>query len=120
MMPYTIFKIIHLTGIMMIFLSIGGLLAVNIAKIQSNSRISKIAGLTHGFALILVLISGIGLLAVLKLKLQMWIILKLFIWLFLGGITAILKRQEGVGLKLWWIVICVGSFAAFIALHKPF
>ncbi len=104
----------------MLFLSIGGLIAINIAKIEPKSPLSKLAGLTNGFALILTLISGFGLLAILKLKFQLWIVLKLLIWLSFGGMISILKRKENSGQKLWWLVIFLGAFAAFIALEKPF
>ncbi len=120
MMPYTIYKIIHLTGIMMIFLSIGGLIAINIAKIDPKPSLSKLAGLTLGIALILTLISGFGLIATLKLKFQSWIVLKLLIWFSFGGMISILKRREHAGRKLWWSVIFLGVFAAFLALQKPF
>ena len=77
----------------------------------------------HGVGLLVALVGGFGLVARLQLEQGMmapWVIAKLFIWLALGGVIALVNRKQDKA-KLWSIVIIIlGATAAYIARTKPF
>ena len=61
-MPYTVYKIMHLLGILMLFLAFGGVInhAINGGTKATNAwRLP--AALTHGLGLVLALVGGFGL-----------------------------------------------------------
>ena len=116
-MTYQIYKIIHLTGILLVVLSLGGLIFRAILKSEDlNSR--KLGGLGSGIGLILALIGGFGMIA--KWGFQGWIIGKILIWFALGGMIAVINRQPRHAKMLWWVVLLLSVFAIFLAVMKPF
>ena len=118
-MTYAVYKIIHLTGVMIIFLSLGGLICRSTLK-SEESAFKKFGGITSAIGLIVVFLSGFGLIAKLGLGLPGWILGKLTIWFLLGSMIAVINRNPRLGLTLWWIVIGLGLVAAVLAITKPF
>ena len=113
-----IYKIIHLTGVLMIFLSYGALIARSILGEEGKS-LRKFAGLNAGIGLLLVLVGGFGLIAKLKYGFPGWIIAKLVIWLALGGLIAVANRKPQLSKPLWWVVLLLGVIAAALAGYQP-
>ena len=118
-MSYAIYKIIHLTGVMMIFLSLGGLICRSILA-DNEKRLKRFAGITIGIGLIIVLISGFGLITKLSIGFPGWIIGKLTIWIIIGGLIGLINRKGTLGVILWWLIIGLGCIAATLAVNKPF
>ncbi len=122
-MPYEVYKIMHLLGIFMIMLSLGGVAtyALNGGE-KAGNAFRKGLGITHGVGLVLVLVAGFGLLA----RIQMswpwdgWVFVKLVIWIIFGVITAVAYRMGARGQGLWYILIILGGLAAYLAVMKPF
>lgn len=123
MISYDVYKVIHLIGILMVFLALGGV-ATN--AINGGTKIHswrKGVAITHGIGLVLSLVAGFGLLARLGLAqsgIPGWAIAKLVIWLFFGGVTAVFIRKPGLAKPLWLFVILLGGLAAYLAGSKPF
>jgi NADH:ubiquinone oxidoreductase subunit 6 (subunit J) len=121
--PYAIYKVIHLLGIMMLFLSFGAMLnhAINGGTKETN-RWGKAAAMTHGIGLLLALIGGFGLLAKLHLFWPMpgWAMLKILIWFILGGIISMIYKKPSSGKALWIVTLVLGLLAAYLANAKPF
>jgi uncharacterized membrane protein SirB2 len=122
-MSYTTYKILHLFAIFFVFLSLGGLtLRAMDHGDKGKSRARRLAGITHGLALILVLVSGFGLLARLGVQhdwvFPPWVWAKLIIWLLLGASVAFIRKKEWHR-ALWWIFPILGGAAAALALLKP-
>ena len=122
-MDLSVYKLIHLIGLIMMFTSLGGLMlhAVNGGGREDNKG-RKIAGMTHGLGLFLLLLGGFGMLAKLGIKWPWpgWIITKMILWLVLGGIVSVIYRKPELGKSLWFIVMLLGFGAAYLALMKPF
>ena len=122
-MPYEIYKIIHLTGIVMTFLALGGV-AVHVMNggTKADNKGRKVLAMTHGMGLLLALVGGFGLLARLGIKFPWggWALVKLGIWLFLGGAFAIFLRKPQVSKPLWGVLIALFALAAYLANYKPF
>lgn len=123
MISYSVYKVIHLVGIFMVLLSLGGaLLWFGSGGARSHSWRKHIA-LTHGVGLLLALVGGFGLLARLGIVhggLPGWIWAKLGIWLVLGATLAAAPRVPKIARPLWWIVLILGGAAAWLAGSKPF
>ena len=118
-MSYTFYKLIHLIGVFMVFLSLGGLIFRGLLGIQETS-LRKFGGITNGVGLLLVLIGGFGLLAKLGAPIQGWVIAKLMIWITLGGVMAVVNRKPNYGKMIFWTSLLLGGVAVFLALVKPF
>ncbi len=83
-MDYATYKIIHLIGIAALALSVGGMLA------GGGNR--KLFSILQGVALLVMLVSGFGLLAKLKLGFPHFAMVKAFLWVVIGGMPVILRR----------------------------
>lgn len=122
-MPATVYKVIHLLGIMMLFLSFGGVIvyAINGGARETNAW-RKPAAITHGIGLLLALVGGFGLLARLGIGWPWpgWVIAKLIIWLIFAAVVGMAARRPAMGKALWWLLLILGGIAAYLAGAKPF
>lgn len=122
-MSYQFYKIMHLTGIAMTLLSLGGLM---VHAITGGSKAAmawrRPVMITHGLGLLLALVGAFGLLARLGIHWPWpgWVIVKLGIWLVLGGVVAVVFRKPEVNRALWVLVIALFVLAAYLANFKPF
>lgn len=120
-MPYLTYKFLHLVGIFMVILSLGGLAlhAINGGMRQYVGR--KFVAITHGVGLAVVLVSGFGALARLGIHdMPAWVILKIVVWLLFGAMIVVLRRKPQTAKAMWWVLLALGGFAAYLALYKPF
>ena len=123
MSRYEIYLIIHLIGAFAVFLAIGAAIVRGIYEArdgEGDKPFKRVSGMTHGFGLLALLVSGFGLMAVLQSGFQIWMGLKLVIWLVLGLIIAPIVRMPKSGNLFWAIVLLLGASAVFLAKHKPF
>jgi hypothetical protein len=72
--------------------------------------------------MVLVLLGGFGMLARLGIHWPWpgWVVGKIIIWIILGGIIALIYRLPNAGKALWYIVLLLGAFAAYLAIMQPF
>ncbi len=117
-MSSSTYKIIHLIGIMIVFLSLGGAIIYKITD-SANPQLRKLNGISHGIGMLLTLIAGFGLIAKLKLGFPGWIMIKLVIWVSLGMLPIFAKRRSGSGIWIWLIAILLGALAAILGVLKP-
>ena len=106
-MPPHIYHLLHLVGVIFLFVGIGSLLSPN-----GNAR----TGMKfHGIGLLILLIAGFGSLAKLHLSYTSpRVIIKLLIWLALGLLPILARRralQPGVVVI---IAVALGSVAAYL------
>ena len=122
-MDYFLIKIGHLTGIMLLFMSLGGMVfAAAVGLGPEHRHLRRAAMILHGIALLLILASGIAM-AVTSGWMHgdppNWIKAKFGIWLLLGGSISLAARAS----KLMWIWIPVwillGAAAGYLAFYKP-
>ena len=122
-MSYEIYKAIHVIAILFLFMSLGGVsfYALNGgAKESSNHR--KLASITHGVALFFVLLGGFGMMARLRYSFPYpnWVLVKIVIWIALGGVIALAWRKAEHAKKIWWAIPILGALAVYMAIFKPF
>jgi hypothetical protein len=122
MISLQVYKNIHLLGIFMILMALGGLI---LHRINGGTRAHtwrKPVAITHGVGLLLALVGGFGALARLGIfwPLPGWAIGKLVIWLALGALIAVIFRSPALAKSLWWVTIVLATLAGYLALNKPF
>ncbi|MDX1630326.1 MAG: hypothetical protein R3234_00540 [Thermoanaerobaculia bacterium] len=121
-MSYLFYKILHLVGIFFLFAALGGL-TLRTRSGTGSPEARKLTGITHGIALLVVLVSGFGLLARLQVShgwlFPPWVWGKLLVWLVLGGAMALVKRKAGWRAVFWFAWPVLGALAAWLALYKP-
>ena len=107
------YTVVHFVGISLLVVSLGGMIQFSI----TNSGASKThLMLMHGVALLLIAVSGFGLIAKLNLSFSIWLILKILVWIIFGGLaTLIFKLNQKLFLYLI-IPVLVGA-AAYFAQH---
>ncbi len=121
-MSYEFYKNVHLIGVMLLFLSLGGALVFSAGNVDRGHPWRKLLGASHGLSLLLLLVAGFGLLAKLAIltPLQGWVYAKLAIWLVLGGSIAMIRRRPQWAGTLWLAVVILGGLAAYLGINKPF
>ncbi|WP_413289185.1 hypothetical protein [Bdellovibrio sp. HCB337] len=123
MISYSVYKVMHLTGVLMVFLSLGGVAMNAINTAGASIAWKKPAAITHGIGLLLSLVGGFGLLARLGIVhggLPGWAIAKLGIWVLFAAMIGVLLRKPNMAKPLWATMIVFGACAAYLAGYKPF
>lgn len=123
MIPLEIYKVIHLCGLMLLFLGFGGVLFSFATGHEVPKKLRAIAFITHGLGMFLLILGGFGMLARLGLAqggLPTWIYAKLTIWICMGLMISPMKRKSHWTLALVTTSVCLGGVAAYIGLYKPF
>lgn len=119
-MPYPFYKVLHLFGVFMVLLPLGAVVlhAMNAGTKEFSGR--RLIGITHGIGLFVSLVGGFGLLARLGTGMAPWVYVKLAIWLVFGALLGVLYRKPQIASKLWFVILVLAGFAAFVAQYKPF
>lgn len=123
MISYSIYKVVHLVGVIMVFLSLGGAATHAANGGERTHGWRKAIAITHGVGLLLALVGGFGLLARLGIVhggLPGWVIAKLGLWIVFAGLIGVLIRKPGWAKPLWPLIIAMGGAATYLAGSKPF
>ncbi len=119
-MGLSLYKMIHILGLFFVFASLGALTLQAYLGNPLDARGRRLAGLTHGIGLLIVLISGFGALARLGMGFPGWVVVKLVIWLVIGGIIVLIRKMPQLAGALWFALPLLGAFAGYLAIYKPF
>lgn len=121
MVSYTAYKVIHLAGIFMVLLSLGGVLVVHSISRSNDRRWRTLASATNGLGLLLTFVAGFGLIARLEFDWPwpLWVYLKVLIWLGFGFLMALAGRLPQLATVLWWGALVLAVVAAGLANFKP-
>jgi hypothetical protein len=123
-MPYEAYKVLHLLGILFLFVALGGvaLHAWNGGTKQDNQGRRATAAM-HGLGLFLIILAGFGMRAQLELMqggLPGWVWAKLALWLLVGGLFLMPYRRPGMAKPVFLLLPLLGALAAALAIYKPF
>ncbi|MGB0416202.1 MAG: hypothetical protein ACPGKS_05090 [Coraliomargarita sp.] len=119
-MPAYIYHILHLIGILMLFMGYGALLGRSMAG-SEHAGVKKLGSITSGIGLVLIIIAGFGLMAkVYSNTFLPWMMVKLAIWVVLGGLIALINRKPALAVPLWWTILGLGSLSVIMVYAKPF
>ena len=121
-MSLLFYKFFHVVAILTLFTVAGGTaLYVANGGDKEGNQARGLVGILHGLALVIVLVSGFGLLARLGLGFDsLWVWGKLALWLAFGVLVTLPYRYPALGKPFLWLLPVVGAVAAYLALYKPF
>lgn len=122
MISYQIYKLIHILGILFLFTAFGGLALHVLGGGTKENAPRKLIASAHGIGMTLVLIGGFGMLARIGLltSLPGWALTKLGLWLVFGGALTFFYKKPNLAKVLWFGLPLLGTFAAYLALYKPY
>lgn len=119
-MTYEFYKILHIVAIF-VLLSVSAVIYMLAGRrdIVFSGR-SRFMGIL-GVCLILILVSGFGMLARLGLTTTMplWVIGKIAIWLTIGILPAFARRFQRYAYSIWFMTLVLASFAVALAIYHP-
>ncbi len=115
-MEYSVYKLIHIAGILGLFTAMGSIIASDKKKpvMMTNFVIM------HGISLVFILVSGFGMQAKGDLEFSGWLIAKVVIWLLLGAALVVLKRGLLSTSLTWLLILALGTTAGYLAIYRPF
>ena len=119
-MSYELYKVLHVLGLSLVVLSLGGILH---HVINGGSKVSdtfrKGTMITHGIGLLLLLVAGFGLLAKQGVhSIPGWVGAKFAIWLVLGAFVAIAYKKQQLAKKFWLAIPALVVVATALAVFK--
>lgn len=105
------YKILHLIGISALALGVGGMLA------NGNNR--KIFAICQGVGLLVMLVSGFGLLAKLQLGFPPFAILKTVLWVIIALLPMLVRKLKLPVAAAIGISLCLVGVMAWLGVTKP-
>ena len=118
------YKTIHAFSGLLLLFAMGGLVlrALDSKNPAEKTPARKLGVITHGVALLLLLVSGFGALAKLGIMGNMpgWAWAKIVIWVIFGGVIALVHKKPHLLKPLWFLLPLLAGAAAWLALYKPF
>ena len=124
MLPYSFYKIVHIFGIALTLVALGGMTvhALNGGlKVENAARKLLIA--MHGTGVCLILLGGFGLLARIGFAhgsgFPLWLWVKLGLWTTFAIVAAIPYRKPNAGRTLLVALPTLAAAAAAMAVYKP-
>ena len=125
MFPRDFYEILHIVGIAMLFVAIGGI-SVHAANggSKAGSTTRPIVGSIHGIGSLLILVGGFGMLARMGFQhsggFPGWLIGKMIIWLILSAIVLMPYRRPALARPFLLLLPLLAGVAVYLALYKPF
>ncbi|MCA9682632.1 MAG: hypothetical protein KC457_10585 [Myxococcales bacterium] len=121
-MSYQFYNLLHILGIVLVFMAIGGWAfhGINGGTKESNKARGLLAA-THGIGVLLILVAGFGMLAKMggSNMFPGWIHPKLLIWVLVAASPAIFNRKPEWGKILWFLFPLLAATAAYFAINHP-
>ena len=111
-MSLQFYHFLHLIGLILVFIGIGGML---------SSEGAKKAMMWHGIGLLISIISGFGMLAKLGIMgtMPVWAWIKIGLWLVLGFLPVLAKRRVIATPLVVLIAAITGAALAYLGYFKP-
>ena len=118
-MPFALYKLLHVIGLMLLFLGLGGML---LGARSTPDRAPKGTSILHGVGLFVMLVGGFGMMARLGIHWPWpgWLIAKLGVWLIIGALPVLVRREVLPRGPAWLIAAALGALAGWLAISKPF
>jgi len=115
-MSYETYRILHVVGLILLFLGLGGLLMAPVEKRP------KLGFVLHGLGLLVMLVAGFGIHARKSLAWDNWLYVKIACWLLVAVLPVLVSKSVLPRWLGWLVAIAAGVTAAWLglAIVKPF
>ena len=119
------YEIVHILGIALMFVAIGGV-AVHAANggTKAESATRKLVSIGHGLGALLVLVGGFGMLARIGMQhgagFPAWLWAKIGIWVVLSAVVLIPYRKPALARPFFVLLPLLAGVAVYMAVYKPF
>ena len=124
MLPYSFYKIVHILGIDLTLVALGGMTvhALN-GGVKAENAARRMIIAMHGGGVFLILLGGFGLLARIGFAhgsgFPLWLWVKLALWTAFAVIAALPYRRPQAGKTLLIALPLLAMGAAMMAVYKP-
>ena len=113
-MSVDFYRVLHLIGVLMLFLGLGGMLAV------TDGKAPKVYAVLHGVGLLVMAVAGVGTLHKADLKWDNVIFAKVACWVLLAAAPILMRRGVLPRAGALVMVLTIGGVAIWLAKTKPF
>lgn len=123
MISYQVYKIIHITGIALLYMGLGGILLASASSGAIKGKAKLLGMVGHGVGLVFILVSGFGMLArlgIIQGGMPGWVYAKLVIWGLAGIFVSVAKRKAQHAGTVFVLFMALATTAAYVAIYKPF
>jgi uncharacterized membrane protein len=104
----------------MLFLGYGALLARSMAG-SDDAGVKRLGSITSGIGLLLMFVAGFALISKIGYSFAApWILVKLAIWVALGGLIVLINRKPQCARTLWWGLVGLGLLGSIMVYVRPF
>ena len=110
-MSYPVYKIIHLLALAALMLGLGGMI--------SGGANRKPFAILQGVALLVMLVSGFGLLAKLRLGFPHFAMVKTALWVVIGVLPVVLRRAKASITVSVLVTLALVGVLAWLGVTKP-
>lgn len=117
---YQVYWLLHVFGIVLAFLSLGGLAVHVINGGGRDHALRAPLAAFHGAGLVLALVGGFGMQARGELGWPVWMLAKIALWVVLGAVYAVLLRKPQTARLIWWSLPVIALVALALVAWKPF
>lgn len=115
-MPYDFYKVLHLSGLILLFMGLG---AMFFGPRSESGRLSSMGLALHGIGALILIVAGFGLHARTGGEWAGWLFAKIGIWVLIGGLPFVVKRKFLPSGMAWILAVALGIAAAWLAVYKP-
>jgi hypothetical protein len=105
------YLIIHLIGLATVAIGLGGMLA--------GDQNRKMFAMAQGIGLLIILVSGFGMLAKMQLGFPHFAMVKLILWLLLGGLPVVFRKSKTPVFVSIVVLVALIGVAAWLGVTKP-
>lgn len=106
---------LHIAGGFLLFGALGALCL----GAADDPRGRKLGAIGHGAGLLLILLTGLGLIARNHLGLPLWVLLKIAIWVAMSVMLVAIRRAPSLRVPLFFLLPILGAVAAWLAIARP-
>jgi hypothetical protein len=106
---------LHIVGGFLLFGAVGALCL----GAADDPRGRRLGAIGHGVGLVLILLTGLGIVARSHIGFPLWVWAKIGIWVVMSVTLVLIRRAPGLRVPLFFLLPILGGLAAWLAIARP-